>query len=78
MMAEIGKRRLALRTTSRGLRTGRRAIGSHSNRLSANRFRLEAWISVLEETASERSSTRPSGCVETLPTQSSYLAPKLG
>jgi len=45
------------RTTSRGLRTGRRAIGSHSNRLSANKFRLEAWISVFEETASERSST---------------------
>ena len=68
------------RSTSRGLRTGRRAIGSHSNRLSANKFRLEAWISVLEETASSgrQPSTRASGCVETQPTQSSYLAPKLG
>jgi hypothetical protein len=37
------------RTTSRGLRTGRRGIGSNSNRLRADKFRFEAWISVLEQ-----------------------------
>src|SRR5215472_5483643 len=42
-------RRSSARTTSRGLRTGRRGIGSNHDRLRADKFRFEVRISVLEQ-----------------------------